>query len=52
MLKGGVLLAAFPARRPAKDIDLQATRIANDADDVGELIWTIATIDLPLLRRS
>lgn len=25
VLKGGVLLAAFAARRPTKDIDLQAT---------------------------
>ncbi|WP_396327867.1 nucleotidyl transferase AbiEii/AbiGii toxin family protein [Jatrophihabitans lederbergiae] len=46
MLKGGVLLAAFSLRRPTKDIDLQATGIANDADDVLERIREIAAIDV------
>lgn len=45
VLKGGVLLAAFSLRRPTRDIDLQATRIANDADDVLERLREIATID-------
>ena len=45
VLKGGVLLAAFGLRRPTKDIDLQATRIANDADDVHERVREIASID-------
>ncbi|WP_454119126.1 nucleotidyl transferase AbiEii/AbiGii toxin family protein [Microbacterium lacticum] len=35
VLKGGVLLAAFAARRPTKDIDLQATRLADDPDEWG-----------------
>lgn len=46
VLKGGVLLAAFAVRRPTKDIDLQATGIANDEHDVAERIREIATLDL------
>lgn len=46
MLKGGVLLAAFALRRPTKDIDLQATGLANDEDDVAERVRVIASIDL------
>lgn len=46
VLKGGVLLAAFSLRRPTKDIDLQATGIANDADDVLERVREIAAIDV------
>jgi len=45
VLKGGVLLAAFSLRRPTKDIDLHATGIANDADDVRERVREIAAID-------
>lgn len=46
VLKGGVLLAAFSLRRPTKDIDLQATRIANDTDDVLDRVREIATTDV------
>jgi hypothetical protein len=46
VLKGGVLLAAFSLRRPTKDIDLQATGMANDTDDVLERVREIVTIDL------
>jgi hypothetical protein len=46
VLKGGVLLAAFAARRPTKDIDLQATGFSNDADDVAERLRAIAAIEL------
>jgi Nucleotidyl transferase AbiEii toxin, Type IV TA system len=46
VLKGGVLLAAFSLRRPTKDIDLQATGIANDADDVLERVREIAAISV------
>lgn len=46
VLKGGVLLAAFAARRPTKDIDLQATGFTNDAEDVTSRARTIAAIDL------
>ena len=47
VLKGGVLLAAFAARRPTKDIDLQATGLENDADAVAARFWEIAHIELP-----
>jgi len=46
VLKGGVLLAAFAARRPTKDIDLQATRLAGDPDEVVERVRVIATLDV------
>ncbi|GMA36846.1 hypothetical protein GCM10025876_30500 [Demequina litorisediminis] len=46
VLKGGVLLAAFALRRPTKDIELQATGLANDAADVAERIRAIASIDI------
>ncbi|GAA1224190.1 nucleotidyl transferase AbiEii/AbiGii toxin family protein [Rhodoglobus aureus] len=46
VLKGGVLLAAFALRRPTKDIDLEATRINNDAQDVATRIREIAAISL------
>jgi hypothetical protein len=41
-----VLLAAFALRRPTKNIDLEATRIANDARDVASRIREIAAIVL------
>ncbi|HEY3505772.1 MAG TPA: nucleotidyl transferase AbiEii/AbiGii toxin family protein [Actinocatenispora sp.] len=47
VLKGGVLLAAFTARRPTKDIDLRASRLSNEADDVAERVRQIAAIDMP-----
>lgn len=34
VLKGGVLLAAFGARRPTRDVDLAALHLNNDADSV------------------
>lgn len=46
VLKGGVLLAAFDARRPTRDIDLQGQRISNDVDQLRDLVATIAAIDL------
>ncbi len=47
VLKGGVLLAAFAARRPTKDIDLQATGLENDANAVAARFREIALIALP-----
>lgn len=41
-----MLLAAFALRRPTKNIDLEATRIANDARDVASRIREIAAIVL------
>ena len=46
VLKGGVLLAAFAARRPTKDIDLQATRLTADPGEVAERVRTIAGLAL------
>jgi hypothetical protein len=46
VLKGGVLLAAYALRRPTKDIDVEATRIRNDATDVTARITEIAAIGL------
>ena len=47
VLKGGVLLAAYEARRPTRDIDVQAREIAGSRDDVLQLVCNIAagTVD-------
>lgn len=44
VLKGGVLLAAFDARRPTRDIDLQAQGIPNELPVVQQLICGIAEL--------
>jgi hypothetical protein len=44
LLKGGVLIAAYAARRPTRDVDLQAQDLSNDANQVLEIVRTIATI--------
>lgn len=46
VLKGGVLLAAFAARRPTKDIDLQATRLTSDPEEVAERVRSIAALEV------
>ncbi len=46
VLKGGVLLAAFSLRRSTKDIDLQATGLSSDVDDVLARVRAIAAIEL------
>jgi len=46
VLKGGVLMAAFAARRPTRDIDLRASGLANDVAACEQLIRAIATIEL------
>ncbi|SEE79055.1 nucleotidyl transferase AbiEii/AbiGii toxin family protein [Ruania alba] len=46
VLKGGVLLAAFAARRPTKDIDLQATRLTSDPGEVAERVRAITALDV------
>ncbi len=38
VLKGGVLLAAYNARRPTRDVDLAARRILNEPSAVAE-VW-------------
>ncbi|MFJ3403557.1 nucleotidyl transferase AbiEii/AbiGii toxin family protein [Promicromonospora sp. NPDC090134] len=47
VLKGGALLAAYALRRPTKDLDLSATRLANDMASVTERLRTICEIPLP-----
>lgn len=44
VLKGGVLLAAYDARRPTRDVDLQARVIAGERSDVLQLVSDIAAI--------
>lgn len=44
VLKGGVLLAAYDARRPTRDIDIQACAIAGDRDNLLGLVREIANI--------
>ena len=46
VLKGGVLLAAFGARRPTRDVDLHAEHVSSDAESVLALIRSIAAIDV------
>jgi Nucleotidyl transferase AbiEii toxin, Type IV TA system len=45
VLKGGVLMAAFAARRPTRDIDLAASGFPNDTDAVVHRVRSIATGD-------
>ncbi len=46
VLKGGVLLAAFDARRPTKDIDLSASGITNDPESVRRAIQSVLEVRL------
>ena len=46
MLKGGVLLAAFDARRPTRDADLLALDLDNDRSNVEAKIGSIASFDV------
>ena len=46
VLKGGVLLAAFGARQPTRDVDLHAEHVSSDAGSVLVLIRSIAAIEL------
>ena len=46
VLKGGVLLAAYDARRPTRDVDIQARAITGDRDDVFRLVRDIAGVAL------
>lgn len=46
VLKGGVLLAAFDARRPTRDADLLALDLDNDRANVEAKIGSIASIDV------
>jgi hypothetical protein len=44
VLKGGVLLAVYDARRPTRDIDLAATNVTNDIEEIRRLINDILAI--------
>lgn len=46
VLKGGVLMAAFAARRPTRDIDLAAIGFANDIPEVEQRVRAIVEYDL------
>ena len=45
VLKGGVLMAAFAARRPTRDIDLAASGFRNDVGGVAQRVRAIAMVD-------
>lgn len=42
VLKGGVLLAAYDARRPTRDVDLQGRWVSNDVDQIRQLVCEVA----------
>lgn len=46
VLKGGMLLAAYGARRPTRDVDLQARAITGDREGVLRLVRNIAALTL------
>ena len=46
VLKGGVLLASYDARRPTRDVDMQARALTNNPNRVLQIIRTIAAIRL------
>lgn len=46
VLKGGVLMAAFAARRPTRDIDFAATGFANNITDVVQRVRSIIEVQL------
>jgi predicted nucleotidyltransferase component of viral defense system len=46
VLKGGVLLAAYDARRPTRDIDLAAIDVVNDLDHIRHVVNEIVAVDL------
>jgi predicted nucleotidyltransferase component of viral defense system len=44
VLKGGLLLAAYDARRPTRDADFAARQVTNDVEEVTRLVQEIAAI--------
>jgi hypothetical protein len=44
VLKGGVLLAAYDARRPTRDIDVQARAVTGNLEEILDLVREIAAI--------
>jgi predicted nucleotidyltransferase component of viral defense system len=47
ILKGGMLLVAFEARRATQDIDLLGLRVSNDEAAVSAMVADIARIEVP-----
>ncbi|NES17276.1 MULTISPECIES: nucleotidyl transferase AbiEii/AbiGii toxin family protein [Micromonospora] len=43
VLKGGVLMAAYAARRPTRDVDLQGRWMSNDTDHVLRVVREVAS---------
>lgn len=46
VLKGGMLLAAFDARRPTADVDLLATAIVNDVEVISAVVREVLAIEV------
>jgi len=46
VLKGGVLLAVYDARRPTRDVDMQARAIVGEREDVLRLVREIAAVPM------
>jgi predicted nucleotidyltransferase component of viral defense system len=46
VLKGGVLMSAFDARRPTRDIDLATVRVSLDESTAHEVVVEVITLDL------
>jgi hypothetical protein len=46
VLKGSVLLAAYDARRPTRDVDMQARAIVGEREDVLQLVRDIAAVPM------
>ncbi len=44
VLKGGLLLAAYDARRPTRDADFAARQVTNDVEEISRLVQEIAAI--------
>lgn len=46
VLKGGLLLAAFDARRPTADVDFLAREVSNDVDAIAALVREILAVEI------
>ncbi len=45
VLKGGVLLAAYDARRPTRDVDLAAIDVTNELDDIHRMVNDVIAVN-------
>jgi hypothetical protein len=46
VLKGGLLLAAYDARRPTRDVDLQGRWMSNDVDRIQQMVCEVAAREI------